>query len=387
MLSFISSLFSFIYIFSIFNDNFMVDNLGSASLKIIFVLFVLFNFSKVILSFKHFSNIHKYFYLLIFNIFFITLINTIEENYSSKFLIDNTILIIAILIIFTFYSQSNLKKTLDFVWISISISVIICYFNEPISEWTFRTTGGTGDPNEFATHLLIYLFLSIYLYKTYLNKIYIFIGIPFFFYGILMASSKSSFLALAILLTLLSTSKMKNIFNYKSFLFLGILILGISFIDFSEFELILNALSRFDSNNTASHRLDSWFAGLNMIQNNLLTGIGMEEYANNIILYSDVYLDPASRAPHNVYLAIFAENGIIVFILFLFFISTLFRNNFFYLFKSKLIYIQFMYLSLFLMAFTLGIQYDKYTWLILAIYVNILYSIKGDKYENNSNYS
>lgn len=363
----------------------MVDRLGSSSLKIIFILFVLFNISKIISSFKYFSNIHKYFYLLIFNIFFITLINTIQENYSSKFLIDNTILLIAILIIFTFYSQSSLRKTLSFIWISISISVIICYFNEPISEWTFRTTGGTGDPNEFATHLLIYFFLSIYLYKTHLNKIYIIIGIPFFFYGILMASSKSSFLTFAVLLILFSISKVKNILNYKIFILFAIIIFGISFLDLSKFELILNALSRFDSNNTASHRLDSWLAGFNIIQNNLLSGIGMEEYANNIMRYSNIYLDPGSRAPHNVYLAIFAENGIIIFLLFLFFIFILFKNNFLYLFKSKLIYIQFIYLSVFLMAFTLGIQYDKYTWLILAIYANILLSVKGSIYENNPN--
>jgi O-antigen ligase len=379
MINLVSNLFSFLFIFSIFNDNFVVEIFNSLSLKIIFVLFVLFNLPKIISSFKYFSNIHKIFYSLIFVIFLVTMINTIQEEYFLDFLLNSTILLIAIIIIFTFYSQADLEKTLNFIWISISISVIICYFNEPISEWTFRTTGGTGDPNEFATHLLIYIFLSIYLYKTYKNLIYLVIGLPFFTYGILMASSKSSFLVLGVLLILLSFSKIKNILNYKTIILILILIFAISSIDFSKFELILNAISRFETNNTASHRLDSWIAGYNLIENNFLTGIGMDEYANTIMKYSSIYLDPGSRAPHNVYLALIAENGIFVLVLFLFFLFTIFRENFFYLFRSEYIFIQFMYLSLFLMAFTLGIQYDKYTWLIIAIYSNILFSIKKEK--------
>lgn len=376
MKNLLSSLFCFIYIFSLFNDNFVVDYFNPTILKSIFVGFVIFNLNKIISNIKYFSNIHKIFYFFLLSLFIVTLINSVEQNYSYDFLLNNFMLLLSILIIFTFFSQREIKSTLIFIWISISISVIICYFNKPISEWTFRTTGGTGDPNEFATHLLIYLFLSIYLYRTYNKKFYLFIGLPFFLYGILMASSKSSFLVFGFLVILFLLLKLKNTLNFKTIILLSILIFGLTYIDFGKFDLLLNAMNRFESNNTANHRLDSWIAGLNLIHNHFLTGIGMNEYANNIMKYSTIYLDPGSRAPHNVYLAMIAENGIFIFILFIFFIFSIFRKNFFYLFNSQYIFIQFMFLSLFLMAFTLGIQYDKYTWLIIAIYSNVLFSTK-----------
>ena len=92
----------------------------------------------------------------------------------------------------------------------------------PSVYWTFRKSGGTGDPNTFAAEVLVFIFTTVYLFLHNKNRTFLILSIMAFLYGIFYAGSKSAFLALAVILILLMFKyliyDLKYVFNYKSVL-------------------------------------------------------------------------------------------------------------------------------------------------------------------------
>jgi O-antigen ligase len=359
----------FFFIFSFFNDNFLVEKINNNLLKILFILFLITNIKNI---FKNLSKMTLFqdkiffsFITLLLSLFLLqNILNTSDEITKYIFIF---ISFISIIIFFNIY---NLERTLYFIWVSIFASVIICFFNEPISEFTFRTTGGTGDPNEFAAHLLVYFCISIYLFNKNRYKVFIFISIISFIYGILMAGSKSAFLVLMILLFISFVIKIKYFLNIKNiFLISSLFFILISTVDFNKIQMINNIIERSKSTGTAEERYKSWAAGKKMIESNPILGIGFGEYTNNTVKYSDSFVSTSSTAPHNLYIKLVAENGIPIFILFLFFIFVIIKNIFYYS-NTNYLWIYMSLLSLLLMGITIGITYEKYFILIIAIVMN-----------------
>lgn len=375
----------FIFIFSFFNDNFFVELLGDKILKILFLLFVVFNAHTILRNIKKMNLLHdKFFFVFFILLLIVSLIHYIVSVPTD--LIKPVFILLSTIMIISFFSRYELKKSLYFIWLSMMVSVIICFFNDPISPWTFRTTGGTGDPNEFSAQLLAFVFISIYLFKINKSKLFLVTSIIFFIFGLFNAGSKSAFLMLAAMILLLIFKflfyNFKNIFNYKLFFILLIAIVGAMQVDFTKLESVANMLDRAKSSNTADYRMNSWVAGQHMIENHPYIGVGVSEFANNTRKYAEVYIH--SPAPHNIYIQLFAETGIIVFMTFLIFIATLLIQNFRVLLNKNELWILFAFISLLLMGMTLGIGFDKYFLLFIAIMMNvhniIFIDVKGDKY-------
>lgn len=362
----------FVFIFSFFNDNFIVDLLGEQTLKILFMLFILANGRTMIKSIRTMnSTLDRLFFVYFIGLTIIFLIQNIV-NISNDF-IRSLFTLISILVVTIFFSRYELQKLLYFIWFSMMVSVIICFFNEPINPWTFRTSGGTVDPNEFAAQLLAFIFTSIYLYTINKNKFFLSITSIFFIYGLFKAGSMSAFLMLGVILMLLIIKyvfyNFKSIFNYKLLLFLTIMLLGSVQINFTKIDAISNMLDRTQSTHTAGYRMDSWIAGLHMIENHTLIGVGINEFANNTEKYAETYIH--SAAPHNVYIQLFAEAGVLVFILFLIFLTSLLIQNFNIIINNNEIWLFIAFISLILMGMTLGIGFDKYFLLYIAIIMNV----------------
>ncbi len=381
--SYISDMFIFIFVFSIFNDNFMVDHFGENSLKIIFLLFIVLYSMKLLKNFKTMTAIQE---KLFFAFFTANIIVFLLQNIANPMddVITPALLLIAIFAIILYFSRYSMMKILYFIWASMMISIIICYFNEPISEWTFRTTGGTGDPNEFATQLLAFIFASFYLYAYNKNKIFLAVSIMFFIYGIFHAGSLSSFLMLGVVgvfsIMRLILIHPKFLFNFKV-LFGFFLLIGIATqINLSKIEAITNVLNRTSDTRTADFRMHSWVAGLHMIEDNFLLGVGVNQFAYNTDKYEDRPMIGSSPAPHSIYVQLFAESGFIVFVLFMIFIGYIINSNFKRLFYTKDWLIATMLLSTLLMGMTLGITYDKYFWLYIALMMNLNYQLNRTKY-------
>lgn len=372
LLSKMNDILIFILVFTFFNDNFTVNILGENVLKIVFILFIVFNFHIMVRNIRNMNLLHDKLFFIFFTtlLIFFLIHNLINISSDISKSITTFISIIAIIL---FFSHFTLKKTLYFIWLSMIVSVIICFFNNPISPWTFRTSGGTDDANEFAAQLLAFVFTSIYLYKINKNILFLSITIMFFLFGLFKAGSMSSFLTFGIITVLVIIKFLfyhfKNIFNYKLILILLIILFGAMQVDFSKVEVISNVLNRTKDTHTADYRMDSWVAGKHMIENHTFIGVGMNEFANNTRKYAEVYIH--SPAPHNLYIQLFAESGIIVFILFLIFIFVLLIQNYKIIIHSNEVWLSIAFLSLLIMGMTLGIIYDKYFILYIAIIMNV----------------
>ena len=373
-LSLLNDILIFILIFSFFNDNFSVELLGDAILKILFLLFVVFNGHTILRNIKKMTLLHD----KLFFIFFIALLIV----YFVQIIVDTPVDIIgpvftllSFITIIPFFSHYPLKKALYFIWASMMVSVIICFFNDTVTPLTFRTTGGTGDPNEFAAQLLAFMFISVYLFKINKSKLFIIVTTTFFIFGLFNAGSKSAFLMLGAIALLMIFKflfyNFKDIFNYKVFFVLAILIVVAAQVDFTKIEAVANMLGRAKSSGTVETRMDSWTAGLHMIESHPLIGVGIDNFTNNTKKYADVYI--YSAAPHNIYVKLLAESGIFVFILFLIFIATLLIQNFRVLVNENEIWILFAFSSLLFMGMTLGFLSDKYFLLFIAIMMNVKY--------------
>ena len=371
-LSFLNDMLVFVFIFSFFNDGFVTDNFGDKSLKVLFALFTIANMPKMFNDLKKMTLNHdKYFFLFITTLFVVFLLQIILGEQTD--LIISFFKFMSTAIVIVFFSHYPLTKILYFIWASMMFSIVICYFNDPVSPWTFRTTGGTGDVNEFAAQLLAFMFASVYLFKKNQSKIFIISTILFFIFGLFNAGSKSAFLVLVVVLLFTSMKFLiynyKSIFNYKFVFILFLLLLSASQINFTKVKAVQNMLERTKKTKSVDTRLASWVAGGHMIVAHPLIGIGIGEFANNTNKYSDVYV--AHPAPHNLYMQLLAETGFIAFIMYLMLIYVLLSHRFRSVIKNDEIWIFFAFVSLLLMGLTIGIGFDKYFLLFIAIMMNI----------------
>lgn len=369
--------YAFITIFSFFNDDFIVVNLGENMLKTIFVVFMLLNYKTIFSNLTCLNSIDKKlfinYYVLLFFIFSIQVIlNRFDDVITAFFPFLYLAFIVA------YFRSYNLQKILYFIWISMIVSVVICFFNKPII-YSFRTSGGTGDPNEFATQLLIFILVSFHLFKKNKNKLFIFISILFFTYGLFKAGSMSSFIVLFIIISLFVYKERnwisKRIFKWEGFIFLVAVILLVSYIDFTKIEGVQNILGRTQDTHTKDQRIQSWIAGSQMIMDNPLIGVGMGEYAETTKIYSETAMADTSRAAHNIYILLFAESGIIVGISFIILLLYLIKS---YHKNDDYMFIWLSFVSILLMGLTLGLTYDKYFILMIAISMNVLDRIRED---------
>lgn len=372
LFSILNDLLVFTFVFSIFNDDFLVDHLGANILKLIFVLFFVFNAKAMYNNLKTMNLLQdKMFFMFFIMLIIVFLIRTI--TYMPNDLVKSLFLLLSVLFIVLFYGRYPLKKLFYFIWISMFLSIIICYFNEPAVYWTFRKSGGTGDPNTFAAGILAFIFTAIYLYISNKNRFFLVLSLMAFLYGIFFSGSKSAFLALGVVFTLLILKyliyDLKHIFNYKFIVLILILIFSASQVDVRKIDVVSKMLDRTKKSGTAEQRFQSWRAGQHMIENHPFIGVGIAQFANNVHKYSDVrVLHPA---PHNLYIRLMAESGIIVFLLFIGFLFILLIGNFTYIINSNFIWIYLSLLSLLLMGMTLGLTYHKAVWLYIAILMNI----------------
>ncbi|MCU7495105.1 MAG: O-antigen ligase family protein [Ignavibacteria bacterium] len=368
----------FIFVFSIFNDNLLVDIFGENVLKGIFLLFIVVNLRRLylnILNWRMLRNIVPFFIFLILT-YFIMLINFA----GFERLLENSFLWISMLVIVVYFINYDINEVVYMIWASLIISSIYAFFSQPISEWTFRKTGGTGDPNEFAAQLLSVLPLSVYLFTVIKSMVYktivICVSLAVFIYALFIAGSMSGFLMLGFLIPVVLIRFMSLSFTKSLMVIgLGLLMFMISLLVFQEklenTEAVQNMLGRTQETGTAQTRLNSWKAGINMFIEQPFLGVGMRQYAEYSPKYSKTFLSSDSVAPHNMFIEVLAESGIIVFIAFVIFLIDLMsryfneirRSSYFWLYLSLLAYI--------LMGFTLGITYNKFMWLSVAILMNV----------------
>ncbi len=381
-------------IFSFINDNFMVEIAGEASLKIVFALFILVNIIDIAQAFTKLSNrVMTSFLIFITIMTVVMLISTIF--YSGAPLSKGFMVILPMTVVFVYISYyENFDRLLYFIWLSVIISAVISLFNEPATQWTFRRSGGTTDPNEFSTHLLTAMAITVYLFYKNKNFLFLFGSIILFSYTLLYAGSKSAMLTLAVMIVYAIYVKfnflIKKIFSFKGLIaFIIIAIIALQ-IDFGKMEAIAGMQERAQAQGTADTRFVSWEAGLRMAEDNFLFGVGFDVYEDYARGYALDFIADGSLAPHNIFVKLIAETGIFAFASFILFLYLLFSTKYREIISGEYYWIHLAAFSNILMGLTLSSTYEKYFWMSLALLshvIIILYQQKNEVESENTPYS
>lgn len=365
-----------VFIFTLYNDNFFVEKFGPLSLRVVFAGFIILNLRRM---YKNITNRVLLKQLVPFLVFLLlslfSLIINPGTNDPTK-LTNNLLLLISMFVITICYINYNFDKVLYVVWVVTLSSVIILAFNSTINKWTFRKTGGTSDPNEFATQLLAFSMISIYLFRKNKNYIFVSISAMAFLYGLFQAASLSSFLAAFVLGIFILIKYLRFAFTKSIITVTIIAVVGIfAFISLQDkildIQAIDNVLGRTEKTGTAKTRFQSWNAGLNMLVDKPILGVGMNNYAANSPKYTRENLSQDSVAPHNIYLKSLAESGLIVSLALIIFLFDMLTKYFRTIVNSDYFWIYLAVVAFLLMGFTLGLNYNKYLWLTFALLMNV----------------
>lgn len=382
-------------IFSFINDNFLVEVAGPNILKIILGLFIVINIQDISHAFtKPSSRVIKSFFIFISIMTIVMLITKIFYFHTT--LTDGLIVIVPMTVVFAYLSYyGNFERLLYIIWISVIASAVISLFNEPATQWTFRRSGGTTDPNEFSVHLLTAMAITIYLFYKNKNLIFLIASQVLFAYTLLYAGSRSAMLTLAILVVYAIFVKfrfvLKKIFSFKGLIVFAILVFVALQFDFTKVEAVAGMQERAQTHGTADTRFVSWEAGWRMAQDNFLLGVGFDVYEDFARGYALDFIADGSLAPHNIFIKLLAEAGVFAFASFIFFLYFLFSSKYKEIVSGEYYWIYVAALSNILMGLTLSSTYEKYSWMSLALLSNVIIVLynqqKEVKSENTPHYT
>ena len=266
------------------------------------------------------------------------------------------------------------RLLITFFLISVFVSSLICITSDTtLTEYTFRKTGGTGDPNEFSMMLLIsigYLVGKWRLHSSFMYKIVHIFAVLVYFVALFMAGSKSAMLVLIVLagayyILLLRKWTLKSMIK-NTLIYVALFTLLVVVLWNLNRGMILNVFERFEDNSSAGERLLSWSYGLKLWLNYPLFGVGPQNYVH-MIEQNYPYIAEASRAAHSIYIQSFVETGVFGFSSFLVFIYLSIRNAY-----RKVLPVEYSLglICILVMGFTLAAFYEKYVWLYFGIICN-----------------
>ncbi|MCH9812837.1 MAG: O-antigen ligase family protein [Epsilonproteobacteria bacterium] len=378
----------FLLIFSFINDNFLVELGGEMILKAIFGLFIIVNIDDIVRAFVRPANkVMKSFFVFIAIMAIVMLITKVFFFHST--LTAGLLVLVPMTLVFAYFSYyQNFERLLYFIWISVVVSAIISLFNDPVSQWTFRRSGGTMDPNEFSAHLLGAIGITVYLFYKNKNILFLSGSMALFGYTLLYAGSKSAMLTLALLGLYAIFVKfgfiMRKVFSFKGLIaFALVVVVAIQF-DFSKVEAVTGMQERAQAHGTADTRYVSWQAGWRMAQDNFLIGVGFDVYEDYARGYATDFIADGSLAPHNIFVKLLAEAGIFSFAAFIAFLYFLFSTKYLQVLQGQYFWISLVAFSNILMGLTLSSTYEKYFWMFLALLANVVIILYKNQREENS---
>lgn len=226
-------------------------------------------------------------------------------------------------------TEKDLNKLIKIIILSALIPsalAIFQYFSQTGMSLPFegiynRIFGTFAHPNLFAYYLIIPVSILIYTYfvsdKKKIESLFLVFLSAVFFVVLILTFTRGAWLALIIFIFII------GIVKYRKFLFIAFIILILSYL------LITPIKSRVDdliSNPTSSitWRLGLWSDSLNYVKERLFFGQGTGTAKEYILDKRGPQF--GSSDPHNDYLKISLENGVLGLILYMLLITTLIYN-------------------------------------------------------------
>lgn len=374
----LTSIISSLYIFLCLNDTYVVEIFGEDILKNTLLAFAVVNIGSISNFFSQARFKGAFGWLLgIMLLSFGVNWGCLENIQASIYLI------IAVLLLFGSFSQTNRPYLYLKVYVASTIfSSILCITaTSTISEYTFRRTGGMGDPNEYSLTVLFgigMVLAQLFSSKSFKKKIGLSLLFAIYVLGLIYAGSKSAFFVLMIVVFVSVYHTLRGLKITKKIQFLSLLLIGMSVLLYFLFEYnkdVVGAFAnRFEDAHTGYERLLSWQVGLSLVPDNFLFGIGPENYANIVGLEAPS-LAVTSRAAHNMYVQALVELGGFGLLAYM---ILLFKPV--YMYFKKRIDLRCLYplIALIFMGATLSLLYEKSVWIILALCYNqnLMYNLR-----------
>ncbi|GEM_PF-1472011 len=317
------------------------DPFGPAQLMVIRVFIPFFILIYLIFIYKKENLIIKNYFFLIpiliyLTISFISIFFSINKEISFKYFVELFLTIIGAFLIYNVLEEKIFKKLVFFVLfvhIIISIYGILQHYDMDFFKWNTnfsgRPLGTIGNPDFFATELLIPLFLLMS-YMVFNKKHKIITGIFFFIIFICFIFTKVvgayiGFISGLIILIATIYYLKKEIINdffkkHKILIAIGIILFAISLVIIYPY-LISFVKEKFsDKKRSIIHRMLMWEVSLLMIKDYPVYGTGIGTYRLHYPYYQGIILNNEKNKvydyvvtwmPHQNFLLIGAETGIL----------------------------------------------------------------------------
>jgi O-antigen ligase len=242
-----------------------------------------------------------------------------------------------------------------------------------------RTAGLAAGINGAARYFLIALMFGYFLLtqqKKKLVKFFLIVGMVVLLYGVFVTVSRTGLLLLVAGLGLLLIQNLGT--KNKIYLFiLAFCALVLVWVQADNIVAIFQSISGsiLAGTDTVGIRYGLWQAGLRMWADNTITGVGIGQFSQRLPFYGRDLLRPRylSLGPHNMYIAVLSETGLVGLIFFL----AMFAASMRFLFQAthsltpevkELAQAWIIILALVLIAgITKQDQYDKLTWMAVGV--------------------
>jgi Lipid A core - O-antigen ligase and related enzymes len=327
-----------------------------------------------------------------FSFFLSWCLNDYSDRWSILFFNQAIVLIPIIMLLLPLYNiQIKFLKYIFLFTLLILILEIILYSlgifeYEDLSGGEFsgifriNTTIGAST----GTGVIVFM-LGAFVYENYIknsNKIFIFLFFILWVTSIFFTVSRGSILSILLLLIVITY---KNIINFslkKRLFFISSIILLFCFLNYlGVFEPILERQNiMIEENDVTSGREIRQQIAINIFNESPLYGVGNGNvYPSKELMITD-YPSTHAMSPHNFWLTILAENGILgLIILFIFYVSVMKRLNY-----EKYTSWAIIITIVVLMNVENVFIHDEY---IALFFLLIISSLKNKQHKSNLNYS
>jgi putative inorganic carbon (hco3(-)) transporter len=262
----------------------------------------------------------------------VSILGALWQEYALSVFINALKLLVAYLLIINLVDDS--KKVRQILWILVLAAMVpalgtiyhYIFKIDLVEGYRAAWIGVYSDPNDLAFNLVVLIPILLVLFeseKKWILKGILLSQLATFTAAIYVTSSRGGLVGLLVVLVFLvlrSNHRMLH-FSIGSILFL-ILLAAAPARYWERAETIIN----FQQDESAMGRVYAWRAGLAMLQDRPLLGVGVGCFVMGWPIYAPPEAGTKWRAPHNTFIQVMGENGLLGSITFFAFLATAIRG-------------------------------------------------------------